>query len=472
MNEEKEVKINREPIEIPNRKIDGKTRIMSYVNAVVFFLFLAVGGVLSLVWPQHKISKVENRKLTPLPHFSKESFFKGHYTDSLDLYYADNFPFRDSLVNVAATLSELYGLRVNDVKIYNIAKKDKPSTKQDGLVAALDTNKLIPDSSIVDTSLADGFTPQSVVIFHGKAYQIFGGSKHSAKKYAAMINKYKETLGDSVNVFCLVPPTSTDFYLPSKYKGKGNPEQRFATNVASYLNTNVKSVDAWSELNKHIDEYLYFYTDHHWTGRGAYYGYRAFCESAGFVPYELNQFTRKMNKGFLGSLYAMTQDKRLKENKDSVEMFILPIKTQVYAYSDNLKKTTKTFLFSQKAFSYSAFLGGDHPLMKVVTENKTGRKALLMKDSYGNAIAPYFALHYDEVYIIDYRYFTSSVAKLVKENNITDIVFLHNSFAANNPFTAWKDLKLLNGDFKPKAPPIAKDTTAKVTSLDIKSTKE
>lgn len=444
---------------------------MSYANVIVFFILLVAGGVLSFALPKKNISTAENRKLTHLPRISQESFFAGHLTDSLDLYYADNFPFRDSFVNLAATVTDAYGIRVNDVKIYNIAKKENPVQPAITTPVAGDTVvAAVPDSSLVDTSLADGYTPQSVVIFHDKAYQVFGGTQHSAKKYAAMINTYKETLGDSVNVFCLIPPTSTDFYLPSKYKGKGNPEQRFASNVFSNLAANVKSVDAWSEINQHIDEYLYFYTDHHWTGRGAYYAYRAFCQSAGFMPYELNQFTRKINKGFLGSLYAMTQDKRLQENKDSVEFFLLPIKTETYA--DNLKKPTKTFLFAQKSYSYSVFISGDRPLTRIDTDNKTGKKILIIKDSYGNAISPYFALHYDQVFIVDYRYFNQSIENLVKENKITDVIFVHNSFSANNPYTAWKDLQMLNGKTKKGQQTAPKDSTARVTSLELKASKE
>jgi hypothetical protein len=464
MSEKKEIeKPRKELIELPEKEMSRGERAMSYTNAIVFVLVLVSGGVFSLMVPRKEISQIENRRLTSLPQFSIESLFAGHYTDSLDLYYSDNFPLRDTLVHFASTLQDNYGFRYNDVKIYNVAKTNTPAQSAKSVSSLItDSTKLTPDSSLVDTSLGDGHNLSSVVIFHEKAYQIFGGTKHSAKIYGNMINKYQRTLGDSVNVFVMVPPTSTDFYLPSKYKGKGNPEQRFANNVFANLLPQVKRVDAWSEINQHLDEYLYFYTDHHWNGRGAYYAYRAFCQSAGFVPYELNQFTRKMNKGFLGSLYAMTQDSRLKDSKDSVEMFIPPVTTQSYYFNDNLKKPFKTWLFAVKSYSYSAFLGGDHPLMRVdVPANQTGRKILVIKDSYGNAFAPYLTLHYDQVYIVDYRYFRHNIADLVRENKITDIIFAHNSFAANNPYTTYKDNQLLTSKFLPQ-PAVKKDSTTTV----------
>ena len=52
--------------------------------------------------------------------------------------------------------------------------------------------------------------------------------------------------------------------------------------VYSKMGSNVHTVDAYSKLAAHIDEYIYFRTDHHWTQLGAYYAYTAFCEAAGF----------------------------------------------------------------------------------------------------------------------------------------------------------------------------------------------
>ena len=38
---------------------------------------------------------------------------------------------------------------------------------------------------------------------------------------------------------------------------------------------------------------LYFNTDHHWTGLGAYYAYTAFAQQAGFEPLGLEELTKK-----------------------------------------------------------------------------------------------------------------------------------------------------------------------------------
>ena len=48
----------------------------------------------------------------------------------------------------------------------------------------------------------------------------------------------------------------------------------------SQLNGSIITVDAYSKLRAHTDEYIFFRTDHHWTQLGAYYAYTAFCEAA------------------------------------------------------------------------------------------------------------------------------------------------------------------------------------------------
>jgi hypothetical protein len=43
------------------------------------------------------------------------------------------------------------------------------------------------------------------------------------------------------------------------------------------------------------------------------------------------------------------------------------------------------------------------PWRKVITGANTGKKALILCDSFGNAFAPYLLPHYDEVHMADFR---------------------------------------------------------------------
>ena len=71
------------------------------------------------------------------------------------------------------------------------------------------------------------------------------------------------------------------------------------------------------------------------------------------------------------------------------------------------------------------FLGGDHPLMIATTSVRNGKSVMLVKNSYGNPFAIFLLAHYERVVVVDYRYQKRALAKLVKEHEIDDLVFLN-----------------------------------------------
>ncbi|MBO7545201.1 MAG: hypothetical protein J6T19_00630, partial [Paludibacteraceae bacterium] len=80
--------------------------------------------------------------------------------------------------------------------------------------------------------------------------------------------------------------------------------------------------------------------------------------------------------------------------------------------------------------AYCTFMGGDTKITKVETSTRNGRKVLILKDSFGNAIPGYLFGSFQEVHVIDGRYFTKNMVDYVSENGITDIVFANNVFKA------------------------------------------
>jgi len=317
---------------------------------------------------------------------------------------------------------------------------------------------------VTDTMKNDAEIVKSVMIYKGMGIQIFGGTKYSAGAYASLINKYHKVLGSDVKMYCLVIPTPYDFYLPDKYKHTTQAEKKNIAMIHSKLDTGITAVDAYSEVESHKNEYLFFNTDHHWTGRGAYYAYRAFCKSAGLNSYDLSLFQRKVIHHFLGSMYDLTLDSRLKSNIDSVEYFKLPIATKTTIYnSKDLTSSYKSTIMAESARggnSYSVFLGGDFPLVKIESGVKNGRKLLVIKDSYGNALAPYFALHYENVYVVDYRYFDVNLINFIKDKKITDMIFMHNTFVANSKYTAQHENYLMRKRSTPLVSVTKKDSVS------------
>ena len=82
------------------------------------------------------------------------------------------------------------------------------------------------------------------------------------------------------------------------------------------------------------------------------------------------------------------------------------------------------------SLAYSTFMGGDTKLTQVRTDVANGRRLIILKDSYGNALPGYLMYSFEEIHVIDGRYFTHNMKDYVHEHQITDILFANNIFQA------------------------------------------
>jgi hypothetical protein len=459
-------------MESSNNARDG----FPFVNMFWFFAVIFAGGFLFWVMPKKEISEGEKRKLAAFPNFSVENLFSGKYADSIDLYFSDNFLFRDELITAAGVVKSYRGIKDEEIQLYSRAGNPDEKTQQEEFPDELPTQEpefvpIVSDtaskvefeskkehSEQKKSKIAEDFVPEkinnegdyqnikSVIVYNNRAIQAFAGSQKAASYFGKIFKKYKETLGEDVQLYCMAMPVGSDFFLPTKYSKNNRKEKQFIDMLYNEVAPYAKPVYAYELLDKHRDEYIQFNTDHHWTGRGAFYAYQAFGEAAGFRPYEMHELERKVIKGFLGTLYHYTLSEDLKSNKDSVEYFKIPEKTEAYYFTSGIEKGKPTKMLAEYARggnSYGVFLGADHPLLRIISSVKNGRKILQIKDSYGNAFAPFLPAHFEEVFVIDYRYFKGSVKELVEKYGITDVILTHNVFMFNSAFTGQRALAFL-----------------------------
>jgi len=55
-----------------------------------------------------------------------------------------------------------------------------------------------------------------------------------------------------------------------------------------------------------------------------------------------------------------------------------------------------------------------------------GSVAVVVKESFGNALMPYLVDHYSVLYEIDYRYWDGNIAQFALENGAEDLIFANN----------------------------------------------
>ncbi|HTF02400.1 MAG TPA: DHHW family protein [Bacteroidia bacterium] len=436
----------------------SKTRsILAMIHFWIFGIALTTFGIIFFITPKQTVSDYEKRKLSPFPTFSWNSFFHGGYIDSIDLYVADNFPYRDQLVEFSFGTKAWRGIKNDEIAFYDAADIKKA-----------DPVNVKPADSVSDTAATDttagppGEEVNNLFIVEGRAMEIFGGNCNMAQSYARTINKYQTELKGKVQIYDIAVPSAIEYFAPPQYAKQYSNQKKNIDCVYGALDPAIKGVDAHSSIGAHKNENIYFRTDHHWTGLGAYYAYTAYCASAGLTPLQLNQMEHKQKTGYLGSLYWLTRDARLKETPDTVDYWKIPGKYKTTAQHKGSDKFYASSIYAEGASGangYGVFLGGDYPLVKIESEVKNGKKAILVKNSYGNPFATYLPYHYETVYVIDYRYYTGSIAKLIEDEKVTDLIFLNGVFSINTSWHIMMIGKNLHGVGKKAPVPTPEDTT-------------
>ncbi len=411
---------------------------------IVSLLFIALTVVFTCL-DRTEFSELEKRKLAEFPRFSQAKLASGEYAAELSHWFNDTEPFREEFLQLNMDIKGHMGMPKTreSVTFHTTAKPTKEIAAVAG-VSPMNEEQYNADVEDEYAKLADRGI---LVIGTGKdvrALMIYGGSSTSGSEYADAPNRYKRELGDKVNVYCAIIPTSVEFYCPKNFRKYSNPQLPTIKNIYSHLSDSVKPVNVYHALAEHAGEDIFLRTDHHWAALGAYYAAKEIAKTAGVPFLDISKYEKHVVKDFVGTMYAYSKDVSV---KNAPEDFVYYTPTGVsytteYINFDVDKKghvrgegkpyKDKFFYHFKDGSSgaYSTFMGSDMKLTKVTTSTHNGRKILIFKDSFGNAIPGWLFGSFEEIHVVDCRYFTRNVKKYVRDNGITDIVFTNNVFKA------------------------------------------
>ena len=309
--------------------------------------------------------------------------------------------------------------------------------------------EVLPDDGQV------GVRKGAVFIFKNRGFELFSGGGGNGRQYASVINMYSRLKIPGVKIYNLIIPNGFEFEVTEKYKNLITPAKTAINAVFAAEDPEIIKVNPTDEIRKHRTEYIYFNTDHHWTSLGAYYAYRSFCTASNNAAISLDNIPSKVKPGFLGFFHRITRSAVLKSNPDSVRYYLFPDSTTFYIGSNSIGYWAKSKMYAEQVSgdnSYSVFLQGDLPICKMETMHKNGRKIVLVKESYGNAFAPFLINNYEKVIVVDSRYYSGDFIAMMKAEGINELLFLNNIFAAHTPFHI-SNIKGLMNPGSPKAKP-------------------
>ncbi len=270
---------------------------------------------------------------------------------------------------------------------------------------------------------------------HYRGMEMFGGGSGDA--YVDTLNSLRDKLDSSVRIYSLIAPLACQYYIPANYEDYTADQKEYIDdNIYARLNDGITTVDVVSALGEHTGENIYCRTDHHWMPLGAYYAAKAFANAAGVDFKELSTFTPETISDFVGTMYAFSGDINIKNDPEDFTYYIpdnySECKNDFYDTSFNYDYTGSYFkqVGDPQSNAYLTFFGGDEQIVKIRTNVKNGKKLLIIKDSYGNAIPSNLTNSFEEIYIADMRYFTPNLVDFVNQMGITDVLFAMCVFSA------------------------------------------
>lgn len=245
----------------------------------------------------------------------------------------------------------------------------------------------------------------------GYIYQNF--SKQTTDEYAGVLNALVQALdGTGITVVNAPPPTAVGILFEESYQESLNSvsQRKILDYLNSRLDDRIVKVDTVAALQAHNDEYLFFRTDHHWTPLGAYYAYRALCESIGLTPVELTDMEEWNLGEFRGSLTGQVSRPN---DLRSDELIAYRPKGEITRWSvDQNGWKTELPLFTywegMDIRSKYAVFGADAATPVVQIQNDSLKDAptcVILKDSFANCFIPFLTQSFRTIYALDYRYF-------------------------------------------------------------------
>ena len=429
-------------------------RISTYLYIVVISLVVAAFCVVFNFFPRSTVSELEGRELAKFPDFTWEKLWSGKYMSEISSWYSDTEPYRDSFMTLSMEVDKAKKLNVlvkEEDAVTFIAGDDEEAPATEEEVVAEEGMPQEAADSLQQMLAAKSKIANSGIVLVGsepnvRALMAYKNKSNACNSFAEMAKRYKRTLGEGVNVYCMIIPTAVEFYCPEKAKSKMRSQLETITEAYSKLDSMVVAVDVYNPLNNHRHENIYLRTDHHWAPRGGYYAAKALAEAAGVPFNDLSHYDEHIITGYVGSMYRYSKDISVKRSPEDFYFYKprdVEHKTTYINYSidESYNVTGESAPMAGNYFytfkngsgnAYCTFMGGDSKITQVRTSTQNGRRIVIVKDSFGNAIPGYLFYSLEEVHVIDLRYFTRNIVKYVKEHKITDFVLAHNVvFAAS-----------------------------------------
>lgn len=346
-------------------------------------------GILAaaIVRPPAEFSETENRVLAQRPRITAEAVARGEFQADYETYLTDQFVLRDRWIGIKTSVERL---------LFRRESKDIYFGK-DGYLIEKHTGSF--SSAMAQRNLAalERFTQQ-----------------------------YESRFGPGHMTVMLVPDAVEILKQKLPPFADPNPEAPYLEQAAGRLPDGVW-LDLTPVLQAHQEEELYYRTDHHWKGLAAFYGYQAWAKERGYYVPELSEYEIKtVTKDFQGTIQSRLG---IKTAGDTIQLFLPKEETPYFVRDES--GSCRQSLYDESALKqkdkYAVYFGGNQAFLQIHTESDSGRRILVIKDSYANCFVPFMLREFQQIDMLDIRYTKRRVSEWIAEGRYTDLLVLYHA---------------------------------------------
>lgn len=346
------------------------------ITIILFSVFIVFGLISFVLVPDKEFSDNENRYLAQIPNVEFDKVASGEFMKEWEAYVSDQFVGRDTYMLVGGKYK--YYLGMKDINGVFIGK--------DGYML-----------SVIDKNSVD--------------HERIGKNINYINRFLSQCNE-NEKIEDTA--FMLVPDAA--ILLKDKLP-KGMDicwEQKLLEDIRNEID-NAKIILPENSMVK-MEEQLYYFTDHHWTGYGAYGAYMEYCKELGLT---VNEATlSSVNKEFYGSLYSKVL---FAEKMD--EVVVDETKSDIKIIKDGTESALYDYSALDKKDKYLLFQGGNYGMVEI--EGNGEGVLLVIKDSFANSFVPFLTENYEKIIMLDMRYYMGNVAMLCEKESVSNVLVLY-----------------------------------------------
>ncbi len=363
-----------------------------YLNTI--FLLLVFGfTVANIIRPQRERSETENRTLTKRPALTWDSLISGEFAKEYEDYLSDQFILRDQWITMKTDI-ERASLKQESNDVY-FAADDYLIEKHTG-----------------------AFTTDT--------------ASHNIVQLGTFFTNLSGSLGTE-HLTCMVVPNAVDI-LREKLPAFADPydEEVYLEKIKAALPEGVWFDSSAVLRDAHAQDgsrQLYYRTDHHWTSGAAFDVCAAWMAAKGIGSMSVNQFNvSTVTDSFEGTIASKLG---ISGRADSIQRYD-PVNGYdyylTYNQSDDIRNSMYQESYLETKDKYAYFYGGNYGLIETkMPDAQTGRRLLIIKDSYAHCFAPLTCGYFDEVDLLDPRYYNASITELMASKSYTDVLFLFNA---------------------------------------------